>query len=251
LRIVVAGGSGTVGKYVVSTAQERGHDVVVLSRHTGEDVLTGAGLAEAVAGANAVIDVTNTVTLSARKAVDFFTTGTRQLLSAEAAAGIGHHVVLSVVGIDTINASYYAGKLAQEHAVTAGSVPYTIARASQFHEFAGQLLGLGGALAFIPRTLTRPIAAREVGEHLVSVAESGPSQRTTDLVGPKDEILEEMARRQLAFDRSKQRMVSMKLPGTYGRGLASGALRGGEPRIVGHITFDEWLSSPDHRGTTA
>lgn len=251
MRIVVAGGSGTVGKYVVSAAQRRGHDAVVLTRHTGADVLTGTGLAAALAGADTVIDVTNIMTLSARRAMGFFQTGSRHLLAAEVAAEVKHHVVLSVVGIDDIDSSYYAGKLAQELTVAAGSVPYTIARAGQFHEFAGQLLALGGPVALIPRTLTRPVAAREVGEHLVAVAEAGPSGRATDLVGPRDESLADVARRQLAFDGSRRRMLSLRLPGAYGRGLASGALRGGEPRLVGHISFDDWLASPDYRGANA
>jgi uncharacterized protein YbjT (DUF2867 family) len=251
VRIVIAGGSGTVGKHVVAAARRRGHEAVVLSRGTGADVLTGAGLEQAMAGTDAVIDVTNIVTLSARTATRFFETGTRHLLAAEAAAGVGHHVVLSIVGIDSIDASYYAGKLAQERIVAEGGVPHTIARASQFHEFAGQLLAMGGPIAVIPHTLTRPVAAREVAEHLVTTAEAGPSERATDLVGPHDEVMLDMVRRQLAFDGAHTPVVGLRLPGVYGRGLASGALRGGESRLVGRVDFDEWLASTDHRGEVA
>lgn len=247
MRIAVAGGTGTVGRHVASAARDAGHDVVVLSRGAGVDVQTGAGLGAALAGADAVIDVTNITSLSAKKATAFFETGTRHLLAAEAEAGVRHHVVLSIVGIDGIDASYYAGKLAQERAVAAGSVPYTIARAAQFHEFAGQLLAsVPGPVALLPRVLMRPVAAREVGAHLVRVAEGGAVGRADDLVGPHDEQLGDLARRQLAFDGIRRAVLEVRFPGAYGRGLASGSLRGTPDAVRARITFDEWLRSDDH-----
>ncbi|GAA1230845.1 NAD(P)H-binding protein [Microbacterium phyllosphaerae] len=236
-----------VGRHTVEAAQAAGHDVVALSRATGADVVNGVGLDEALHGVDAVIDVTNTTTLSAAKAVTFFETATRNLLAAGERAGVGHHVALSIVGIDGIDASYYAGKLAQERAVAAGSVPFTIARAGQFHEFAGQLLsGMSGPVAVMPKLLMRPVAAREVGAHLVRVAEVGAIGRARDLVGPRDEVLVDVARRQLAFDGVRRRVLGVRLPGAYGRGLASGSLRGGTDSLQGEITFDEWLRSEDH-----
>ena len=247
MRIIVAGGTGLVGRHVVSAAAERGHDVSALSRRSGIDVLTGTGLEDALAGADAVVDVTNLTTLSAKKATAFFETATRNLLAAEAAAGVGHHVALSIVGIDGIDAMYYAGKLAQERAVEAGNVPFTIARAAQFHEFAGQLLAaMAGPVVVLPRALMRPVAAREVGAHLVSVAEGGPVRRAPDLVGPRDEELIDLGRRQLAFDGVRRLVLGLRFPGAYGRGLESGALRGGPEAVQGRITFDEWLHGPDH-----
>lgn len=247
MRIAVAGGTGVVGRHVAEAARAAGHDVVVLSRSSGVDVLTGAGLAEALRGADAVIDVTNTTTLSAAKAVRFFERATVNLLAAEARAGVGHHVVLSIVGIDDIDASYYAGKLAQERAVAAGPVPFTIARAGQFHEFAGQLLSrMSGPVAVMPKLLMRPVAAREVGEHLVRVAEAGAVGRARDLVGPRDEVLVDLARRQLEFDGVRRRVLGVRLPGAYGRGLTSGSLRGGADAVQGALTFDEWLRGEDH-----
>ncbi|MCW4386276.1 NAD(P)H-binding protein [Salinibacterium sp. SYSU T00001] len=246
MRIAVAGGTGTVGRHVVRAAEERGHEVVVLSRASGADVITGKGLERALAGVDTVIDVTNTTTLSAKVAREFFETATRNLLKAEDAAGVGHHVALSIVGIDGIDASYYAGKLAQERAVAAGRVPYTIARAAQFHEFAGQLLGgMKGPIALMPKTLMRPVAAREVGEHLVAVAEAGPVGRARDLVGPRDERLADLARRQLAHDGIRRAVLEVRLPGLYGKGAASGVLRGTSDAIQGTTTFDEWLRSPE------
>lgn len=247
MRIAVAGGTGVVGRHVAEAARAAGHEVVVLSRSFGADVITGAGLDAALQGADAVIDVTNTTTLSAAKAVKFFETATRNLLAAESRAGVTHHVVLSIVGIGAIDASYYAGKLAQERAVAAGSVPFTIARAAQFHEFAGQLLsGMSGPVAVMPKLLMRPVAAREVGKHLVRVAEAGAVGRARDLVGPRDEVLVDLARRQLAFDGVRRRVLGVRLPGAYWRGLASGALRGGADALQGRVTFDEWLRGEDH-----
>ena len=252
MRIAVAGGTGVVGRYAVEAAQEAGHDVVVLARSRGVDVLTGAGLDEALDGAlggvDAVIDASNSgPTLSAKKATAFFETATRNLLDAERRAGVGHHVALSIVGIDDIDASYYAGKLAQERSVAAGPVPFTIARAGQFHEFAGQVMsGMRGPVALVPKLLMRPVAAREVGAHLVRVAEGGPVERTRDLVGPRDEVLVDVARRQLAFEGRRRAVLEVRLPGTYGRGLASGVLRGDAGALQGRISFDEWLRSADH-----
>ncbi|MFB4349944.1 SDR family oxidoreductase [Microbacterium sp. CR_7] len=249
MRIAVAGGTGVVGRYAVEAAQDAGHDVVVLARSRGVDVLTGVGLDAALHGVDAVIDASNSgTTLSAKKATAFFETATRNLLDAERRVGVGHHVALSIVGIDGIDASYYAGKLAQERAVAVGPVPFTIARAGQFHEFAGQVMsGMTGPIAVVPKLLMRPVAAREVGAHLVRVAEGGAVERARDLVGPRDEVLVDVARRQLAFEGRRRAVLEVRLPGAYGRGLASGSLRGDAGALRGRITFDEWLRSVDHR----
>lgn len=248
MRIAIVGGTGTVGRHTTRAARAAGHEVVVLSRASGADVHSGEGLDTALVDADVVIDVTNMTSLSAKRARAFFESGTRNLLAAEERAGVRHHVALSIVGIDDIDASYYAGKLAQERAVSAGAVPFTIARAAQFHEFAGQLLnGTRGPSAVIPRAPVRPVAAREVGAHLVQVAETGPQGRAADLVGPRDEDLADLARRQLAYDGIRRRVIEVRLPGAYGRGLASGSLRGGADAIVARIGFEEWLRSEDHR----
>ncbi|MCK9793436.1 hypothetical protein M1843_06740 [Isoptericola sp. 4D.3] len=148
MKIAVAGATGTVGTHVVDTAQARGHLVVPLSRTTGVDLLTGRGISNALDGVDALVDVTNQTTLSASRARRFFQTVTRTQLAAETSAGVGHHVVLSIVGIDDIDASYDAGKLAQERMVASGPV------------------------AVMPRVLMRPVAAREVAVHLVDRVEA-------------------------------------------------------------------------------
>lgn len=247
MKIAVAGGTGTVGQYVVGAAQEAGHDVAVLSRSTGIDVATGAGLAQALKGTDVVIDVTNPGTLSARVATRFFEKSTGQMLAAGEAAGVKHHVMLSIVGIDSVNGGYYAGKLAHERAVEQSTrVPYTIVRASQFHEFPAQFLArMPGPIAYMPTGFLRPVAAREVGEYLVRVAQADPAGRAEDLVGPRDEILADMARRFLRQSGRKQRVLELRMPGRVGKAFASGVLRGTETANRGRIDFDSWLASPD------
>lgn len=250
MKIAIAGGTGTVGRHVVRAAQNSGHDVVVLSRRSGVDIHAGSGIDAAIAGADAVIDVLNTTTLSTKASRAFFSTATMNLLEAEARVGTTHHVALSIVGIDEIDTSYYAGKLAQERLVHASAVPHTVARTAQFHEFAEQVAAQTtmGGITVVPRTLSRPLAAREVGEHLVRVAASGPVGRAPDLVGPEDDTLAAMIRRMYSHDRTNRRVLDLRFPGAYGAGLASGSLRGGtHPHQVSVLTFDEWLRSPDHR----
>ena len=247
MKIAVAGGTGIIGRLVVEVAQKRGHEVVTLSRSNGIDLTTGAGLVHALAGVQSVIDVTNVTTLSAKVSRKFFTTVTNNLLAGESSAGVKHHVALSIVGISNADAGYYTGKLAQEAAVQSGSVPYTIARAAQFHEFGTQRLEASkGSFAVIPKMLQRPVAAREVAEHLVSIAEGEPQKRAMDLVGPKNEVLSDLVRRQLAFDGSKRKVIEVRLPGAFGKALASGVLRGDQDSIIGKTTFDQWLKSADH-----
>ncbi|GAB3401303.1 NAD(P)H-binding protein [Schumannella luteola] len=251
--IAIAGATGTVGRHITRAALARGHEVRLLSRREGVDVAGGEGLDAALDGSAAVIDALGTSTLSQRKAVAFFSTTTRNLLAAEQRHGIGHHLALSIVGIDGIDTAYYAGKLAQERLVAAGPVPHTIARTTQFHEFAEQIAVRAalGPIVLAPRTLTRPVAAREVGVHLVELAEAGPSGRAPDLIGPRDETLVGMIRRMHAHDGIRRPVIDWRMPGAYGAGLASGALRGGSaadaPQRVGAQTFDAWLDAPEHR----
>lgn len=249
MRIAVAGGTGTVGRHVVAAAGGRGHDVTVLTRRDGHDLETGAGLAGALDGIDAVIDVTSVVSLSGRRAREFFTNVTGNLLRAGADAGVGHHVALSIVGIDGIDDGHYAGKLAQEALLADGPVPHTIQRATQFLEFAAQVAQQTtfGPLTVIPKAFMRPVAAREVGARLVVVAEGEPvGGFARDLAGPRDERLADLVRRMYAFDGVRRGVLEVRFPGPFGRSLATGVVRGGDDALRGRITFDEWLRSPDH-----
>jgi len=245
MKLVVAGGTGAVGTHVVDVARGRGHDVVVLSRRTGTDVRSGQGLADAIAGADVVVDVLSTQTLSADVSTEFFTTTTRALLDAEKRIGVPHHVALSIVGIDRAPYGYYAGKLAQERLVETGAVPWTILRATQFHEFAGQTYERAtlGPLHLAIRMRTQPIAAREVAERLVELAEQPPAGRARDLGGPREENLADMMRAYALAKGSRAWIPAISLLGDGGRRQRDGSLLPGPDAQLGTQTFDEWLAA--------
>ena len=245
MRIAIAGGTGTVGTHVVEVARERGHDVIVLSRSTGVDLMTGAGLDAALEGVAVVVDVASTFTQSAATSVDFFTTVTRTLLSAEKRAGVPHHVALSIVGIDGSRYGYYAGKQAQERELSAGSVPFTVLRATQFHEFVTQGQIRVGPFALVPTMRTQPVAAREVAERLVDLAEGDARGRVADLAGPREESLPDMARRYLRATGGRARVVALSLPGAGFREMRSGALLPGPDAVRAGQTFEEWIAARD------
>lgn len=243
MRIAVAGATGVVGRHVGEVARSRGHEVMELARSQGVDLTTGAGLADRLAGADAVVDTTNVATQKRAAAEAFFGTVSRTLLAAEEAAGVGHHVVLSIVGIDDVPTGYYQGKLEQERVVAAGPVPWSILRATQFHEFAEQALGFAriGPFSLVPRMLSQPVAAVEVAAALVDLVEAGPSGRVPDLAGPERLDIVDLARQVSRARGVGRRVVPVRLPGTAGRAMRSGALTpsGDGPR--GRQTFGEWL----------
>ena len=183
MRIAVAGGTGVVGRHVVDIAVDQGHEVVTLARSAGVDLVTGAGLAARLDGVDVVIDVTGTREQKRAAAEDFFGGVTARLLSAEVDADVRHHVTLSIVGVDDVDTGYYAGKRRQEQVVTSGPVPWTLLRATQFHEFAEQALGFVrlGPVSLVPKMRTQPIAAQEVAQALVARALGAPAGRAADL----------------------------------------------------------------------
>lgn len=244
MRIAIAGGTGTVGRHAVEAARERGHEVVVLTRSNGIDLVTGTGLDDALRGVDVVIDASNIDTTSAKKATAFFTTVTRNLLAAEERAGVRHHVIPSIVGIDRAPYGYYAAKLAQEHAVEAGAVPWTIVRAMQFHEFAGQVLErlTVAGIHLAPRVRTQPVAAREVGERLVEVAEGAPLGHAPDFAGPREERLEDMVRRYAHATGVKGPVIPVSLPNKQLAAMRRGETLPGPDAMLGRQTFDEWVA---------
>ncbi|MEV0357260.1 NAD(P)H-binding protein [Nocardia sp. NPDC050697] len=234
MRIAVAGGTGTVGKPVVEVLRERGHEAVVLARSTGVDLRTGAGLD--LTGVDAVIDVTSLVTRSAKEATEFFEQVTANLHRAEQAAGVRHHVLLGIVGSDAVPYGYYTGKMAQERAVEQGPVPWTLLRATQFHEFAGQPQGgvRVGPLTLVPAMRVSPVAAREVAERLVDLAAGAPAGRML--------ALDDMIRRYAAATGRGDRVLRFPLPGRAGRAFRQGALVAGVDADHGTQTFGQWLA---------
>ena len=243
MRIAVAGGTGVVGRHVVEVAHERGYDVAVLTRSQGVDLTTGAGLEERLAGVDAVVDATNIATQKRAAAEEFFSRVSRHLLAAGAGAEVGHHVVLSIVGIDDVDTGYYAGKRRQERAVAEGDVPWSVLRATQFHEFAEQALGFArvGPFSLVPRMLSQPVAAREVGEALVDLATGRPVGRAPELAGPERHQMVDLARRVARLH--GRRVVPVRLPGRAGAAMRSGALLPTTDGPRGRVTFDAWLEA--------
>ena len=243
MRIGVAGGTGTVGRHVTDLVRQHGHEPVVLCRSTGVDLLTGAGLSAALQGVDGVVDVANTSALSAKASKAFFGTSTATLLGAEADAGVRHHVTLSIVNAAKVAAGYYAGKSLQEERVTRGAVPWTILRATQFHEFAAQTLGQGsrGFVALVPVMRTQPVAAREVAERLVQLVLGSPRGLVPDFAGPSEELLVDMVRWYARATRSRIRVIQIRLPGGMGTAMRDGGLLASRGTERGTQTFREWL----------
>ncbi|WP_306213687.1 SDR family oxidoreductase [Actinoplanes sp. RD1] len=235
MKIAVAGGTGLTGRHVVAALRERGHDPVALSRATGADLVRGTGLDVALAGAEAVIDVSNVTTMSRKVSTGFFGAAARNLGTAAERAGVKHLLTLSIVGVDRVRNPYYAGKVLQEEIVRSGAVPWTILRATQFHEFAGQILGsLPGPVAVVPAMRVQPVAVREVAAHLAGLVTEPPRGMAPELAGPREESLAGMCRRLIAAGRARRRPV---LPVPFpGAGLLP---TGPGPRGV--QTFEEWL----------
>src|SRR5436305_8253877 len=173
MKIVVIGGSGLIGKKVVAIVRQRGHDVVAASPSSGVNTVTGEGLAQALAGARVVVDVANAPSWEDAAVLAFFETSGRNLLAAEAAAGVGHHVALSVVGTESLLASgYFRAKLAQEKLIKASPIPYTIVRATQFFEFVGAIAqsATDGQTVRLPHVLFQPIVSDDVAAALAEIA---------------------------------------------------------------------------------
>ncbi|MBW9110274.1 NAD(P)H-binding protein [Microbacterium trichothecenolyticum] len=244
MRIAVAGGTGVVGSHVVEALRADGHDPIVLSRRTGVDLTTGAGLDAALDDVDAVIDTANVTTVSAAVATRFFEAATGNLVSAAGRAGVAHVALLSIVGIDRIPHDYLAGKLAQERVVEEGGVPWTILRATQFHEFAGQVFDRAkiGPLHVAPRGRVQPVAAREVGTHLAALAAGAPQGRSADLAGPREERLDDMIKAYARRTGHGGWIPSVSLPGGQMKGMRTGLGLPGPGAVLGSQTFAEWLA---------
>ncbi|MDN5717890.1 MAG: NAD-dependent epimerase/dehydratase family protein [Janibacter sp.] len=243
MRLAVAGGTGVIGRRVVAAAETRGHEVRVLSRSKGVDLTSSSGLAQHLAGVDAVIDVTSVLTMSGPKSVAFFERVTGNLLSVGREAGVRHHVALSIIGAPEIDSGYYGGKRAQELAVLADPSG-TVVRAAQFHEFGLQTLERTriGPIAMVPRIRSQPVSTSEVAELLLDVADGEPRGEGPSIAGPEVMTAAEMARRVLAVRRERVRVIEFPMPGAFGRGLRGDLLLARSDSRIGRVTHDQWLA---------
>lgn len=245
MRIAVAGATGRIGRLTTAALEAAGHETVPLSRRAGVDAYTGSGLADALAGADALIDVTNNPSQNRAEIVDFFGTVTKNLLTAGEKAGVRHHVLLSIVGLDhNSRAPHYDGKREQERLVADGPVPWSIVRATQFHDFAAMVAGWSekdGAATIAP-LLVQPIAQDDVAAILADVAVGAPLGDRLDIAGPDTEDLVDMARRTFAV-RGKDIKLIPTWRGNFGTDMSGEVMLPGDGARLGTITFDDWLAA--------
>lgn len=244
MKIVVIGGSGLIGKKLIPLLRGRGHDAVSASPSTGVNTLTGEGLAEALAGANVVVDVTNSPSFEDKAVLEFFERSTRNILSAEAAAGVGHHVALSVVGADRIpDSGYMRAKAAQEKLIKAGKAPYTIVRATQFFEFLGAIAGPGADSVRLSTAPMQPLAADDVAAGLAEVVVGAPVNGIVELAGPESMSMAAFVGKALAASGDTRTVVADPQATYFGAVLDDRGLNPdrANPRI-GPTRFADWLS---------
>ena len=249
MKIAVAGGTGVAGRWTVEALRADGHEAIVIARSAGNDLVTGDGLDVALAGVDAVIDATNVASSGKRACSESFEATARTLMRTAAAAGVRHIVALSIIGIDRVPYGYYQGKLHQERVLQESPVPVSILRAAQFHEFPGQYLAKSpGPVVIVPRWRAQPVAAREVGAALATIA-AGDPVAMSELAGPREEIMADMIRQVVRARGDRRAVVSVRLPGAAGSAMAAGGGLPAGPGLRGTQTFAGWLTEQAEQGT--
>ena len=245
MKIVVIGGTGLIGSKLVQKLRDAGHEALAASPNTGVNTITGEGLTDALEGAQVVVDVANAPNWDDAAVMDFFQTSSRNIASAETAAGVSHHVVLSVVGADRLAESgYMRAKVAQEETVAGGPVPYTILRASQFFEFIGRIAdsSMNGESVLLPPVFVQPESADDVATALADVAVNEPVNGIVELAGPEEFRLDELVRRVLSAN-NDSRPVTVDIHAPYfGAELEYFSLTPGGNARIAPTHFEDWLS---------
>jgi len=245
MKIVVIGGTGLIGSNLVKKLREQGNEAVAASPRSGVNSVTGEGLANVLKGASVVVDVTNSPSWEDAPVLKFFETSTRNLLAYEAAAGVGHHVVLSVVGTERLlESGYFRAKLAQENLIKTSKNPYTIIRATQFFEFVKQIVDYSaeGNKVRMPPALIQPMAADEVVSATARIATNPPVNGTVEIGGPEQFRLDELARRFLAAHSDPREVISDPHGRYYGIEVSERALVPDSTAQVGETRFESWLA---------
>ena len=256
MKILVIGGSGLIGKKLVNNLRQQGHEVVAASPSSGVNTLTGEGLAQALVGAQVVVDVANSPTFEGKAALEFFETSGRNLLAAETAAGVGHHVALSVVGTDRLQEmGYFRAKLAQENLIKASGIPYTIVRATQFFEFMGGIAQSGtvGQTVHASPALVQPIAADDVADALADVTLGAPVNGMIEIAGPERVGLDEFVGRFLRASKDPREIVADPQARYFELVLNDQSLTPGLNPRIGSTFFEDWLSRsiPQNQNSSA
>jgi uncharacterized protein YbjT (DUF2867 family) len=247
MKIVVIGGTGLIGSKLVTKLDERGHEAIAASPDTGVNTLTGEGLAEVLEGAAVVVDVSNSPSFEDAAVLEFFQTSTTNLLAAEAAAGVGHHVALSVVGTERLSeGGYFRAKIVQEQLIKDSSIPYSIVHATQFFEFMLGIAGAGtdGNTVRLPPALIQPMAADDVASAVGRVAVGPPLNRTVEIAGPEQFRLDELVRRVLKTRNDPREVVADPQARYYGISPGERTLLPEDDALLGPTRFEDWLSQP-------
>lgn len=246
MKIAVIGGSGLIGSRLVQLLRERGHEVLSASPRSGVNAVTGEGLAEALKGAQVVVDVSNSPSFEDGPVMEFFEKSTRNLLSTERAAGVAHHVVLSVVGTDRLQeGGYFRAKMVQENLITASAVPYTIVRATQFFEFMGSIAhgGNGGEAVRLSSAPMQPIAAADVSAALVDYALGQPLNGVVELAGPEIMGMDAAVRQFFAATGDPREVITDSNASYFGIKLDDLGLAAGPDARRAPTRFADWLKA--------
>ena len=244
MKIIVIGGTGLIGSKVVTMLRNSGFEAVAASRTSGVNTLTARGLADVLAKASVVIDLSNPPTFDGAAALEFFEMSTRNLLTTEAAAGVQHHVALSVVGTDRLSESgYMRAKFAQEKLIKDDSIPYSIVHATQFFESIQKLAGLAtdGAIVRVPPVLVQPIAGDDVASMLCNVSVGAPLNRTIEVAGPEQFRADELARRRLMARQDPREVMSDPRARFFGAEVDERSLLPGPDARLAETRFEDWL----------
>lgn len=246
MKIVVVGGTGLIGSKVVEILGQHGHEVVAAAPNTGVNTVTGVGLAEALEGADVVVDVANSPSFEDRAAMDFFQTAGRNLAAAEAKAGVRHHVALSVVGTERLlDSGYFRAKLAQEELIEASPIPYTLIRATQFFEFLRGIAGSAtdGGKVRLPQAPFQPMAAQDVAAAVAEAALAPPVNGMIEIAGPDAFPIDELVARVLEFDKDPRQVIADPDASYFGVMVNDGSLMPGPAPRLGTTSFDWWLAN--------
>jgi uncharacterized protein YbjT (DUF2867 family) len=247
MKIVVIGGSGLIGSKLVNKLREQGHEAVAASPDSGVNTLTGEGLAEALKGASVAVDVSNSPSWEDAAVMKFFETSTRNLLTYEAAAGVGHHVALSVVGTDRLSESgYFRAKIAQEKLIKGSAIPYSIVHATQFFEFLKGLADISvvGDKVRLPHVLFQPMAAADVAAGVGRIAVGPPINGTVEIAGPEQFRVDDLVRRRLAALKDPREVIADPNALYSGAKINERTLVPGNNAQLGETRFETWLSQP-------